>query len=65
MADVINKLRRFFFFYDSHLIFKVFINIHEYANLMICICDTPGERPGPKLKFDTIFNGLGYIAAKI
>ena len=21
---------------------------------MICICDTPGERPGPKLKFDTI-----------
>ena len=25
------------FFYDFPLIFKVFINIHEYANKVICI----------------------------
>ena len=24
------------FFYDFPLIFKVFINIHEYANFLIC-----------------------------
>ena len=32
---------------------------------MMCICDTSDERPEPKLKFVTIFIGLGYIAAKV
>ena len=55
----------FFFFYHFHLIFAVFIDIHEYANKITCICDTPDKRPDPKLKSGTIFIGLGCIAAKI
>ena len=65
MTDFMFKLHGFSFFLLSHLIFKVFINTHEYANWVICICDTPGERPEPKLKFGTIFIGIGQIAAKI
>ena len=53
------------FFYHFHLIFAIFIHNHEYANSITCICDTPDERPQPKLKFGTIFIGQGYIAAKI
>ena len=29
----------FMFFYDFTLLFKIFINIHEYANKMIYISD--------------------------
>ena len=35
--------------------FTIFINIHEYANEIICISD---KRPMPKLLFGTMFYSL-------
>ena len=41
-------------FYDISLIFKVFINIHEYANYLICIFDNGIK--GLCLSFDSVPN---------
>ena len=39
-------------FYDYHLIFKVLINIHEYANGMIYMSDH--RKHGPCLSFNLV-----------
>ena len=46
------------FFYDFPLIFKVFINIHEYKNKIICIFDH-----GLKVlqSLDHSYNSEGYM----
>ena len=45
-------------FYDFSLIVKVFINIHEYTNYLICIFDHGIK--GLCLRFNLIPSLLGY-----
>ena len=53
------------FFLCFTLIFKVFINIHEYANKIICIFDHGIKGLLSKLSFGTKFSSLQKVAAEM
>ena len=54
-----------FIFLCSSFFFNVFLYIHEFANEIIFIHSSLGQRAISQLLFGTMFGSPGYMAAEI